>query len=85
MLVLHPSISTVRDSLGAGVVSVALGIGVSDTGTNGVLVTAAKGVLLGIAVIVATEGVALLTPITTGVGERIDGVLVGGRKGVGGL
>jgi hypothetical protein len=30
-------------------------------------------------------GVALFTPITTGVGERIDGVRVGGRKGVGGV
>jgi hypothetical protein len=29
--------------------------------------------------------VALLTPITTGVGECIDGVLVGGKNGVGGL
>lgn len=83
MLVLQPSSSTSTDRVGAGVISVALGIGVSDD--SGVLVTAGNGVLLGTAVIVAIMGVALLTPITTGVGEYIDGVFVGGRNGVGGL
>lgn len=83
MLVLQPSSSTPTDRVGGGVISVALGIGVSDA--SGVLVTAGNGVLLGTAVIVATIGVALLTPITTGVGECIDGVFVGGKNGVGGL
>ena len=32
-----------------------------------------------------TFGVALFTPITTGVGVKMEGVFVGGRNGVGGL
>lgn len=52
---------------------------------NGVLVNGTNGVLLGTVVAVATIGVALLTPMITGVGECIEGVLVGGRNGVGGL
>jgi hypothetical protein len=41
--------------------------------------------IMGVAVSVATMGVAeaLVTPITTGVGVNMDGVGVGGRKGVG--
>ena len=83
MLVLQPNSSTLTDNI--GMICVALGIGVSDAGTSGVFVTAAKGVLLGTAVGVVIIGVALLTPMITGVGERIDGVVVGGRNGVGGL
>lgn len=85
MLVLHPNNSTLTFAVGTRAVFVALPIGVSVAKTNGVLVIAAKGVLLGTAVMVAIMGVALLTPITTGVGESIDGVRVGGRKGVGGV
>jgi hypothetical protein len=40
---------------------------------------------MGVDVTTATVGVALATPITTGVAVKMDGVFVGGRNGVGGL
>ena len=81
MLVLHPSNSTLTDNDGGRVIAV----GVFDDTTSGVLVDGTNGVLLGIALAVATIRVALLAPMITGVGECIDGVLVGGKNGVGGL
>lgn len=85
MLVLHPSNSALTFGVGTSAVFVAVPTGVSVTTTVGVLVIAVNGVLLGTAVIVATWGVALLTPITTGVGESMEGVFVGGKNGVGGV
>jgi hypothetical protein len=69
---------------GASTVMVIVGEGVSDRITMGVFVFPVTGISAG-AVAVATAGVELLTPITTGVGETMDGVCVGGRKGVGGV
>jgi hypothetical protein len=82
MLVLHPNTSTSTADTGAGTVTVAVGVSVGVW--IGVLVITLKGVFV-TTVEVATAGVAVLAPITTGVGETMDGVLVGGRKGVGGL
>src|SRR5690242_1299999 len=82
MLVLHPRTSTL--TAGAGViavsvsntkgVSVMFAIGVSVMGENAVLV---------ITMAVAIIGVDVIPPITTGVGETIEGVCVAGKKGVG--
>jgi hypothetical protein len=78
-LVLHPSTSMLTD--GDGMPPVGLGVsvicvvGVSVMGANGVLVNTTG---------VATPGVGLLTPITTGVGETTTDVCVGGKNGVGG-
>jgi len=82
MLVLHPNTSTLTD--GAPLAGVAVTITVSVGITIGVAVTTPKGVFVGTKVDVAILGVALFIPITTGVGVKIEGVLVGGRKGVGG-
>jgi hypothetical protein len=77
MLVLHPS--TVMEMEGPEGEAVNVGDAVE------VVVSVASGelVLVGAAVEVATSGVGLLTPITTGVAVKIEGVEVGGRKGVG--
>ena len=61
------------------------GISTVCVGTTGVSVLGTNGVLVGINVDVAMLGVALFTPMITGVGVKIDGVFVGGRKGVGGV
>lgn len=82
MLVLQPSNSTPTDRDGVVVITA---VGVLDAVTSGVLVNGTNGVLLGMRVAVTIIGVALLTPMMTGVGEYIEGVLVGGRNGVGGL
>lgn len=83
MLVLHPNSCVLMARLGAATVMLGVGEGVSDRSTIGVFVLPVTGISAG-AVDVAITGVGLLTPITTGVGETIDGVLVGGRNGVGG-
>ena len=77
MLVLQPSTSTeIEGPLGP---LVHVKIGVSEM--------TMPGVFVGMDVAVEMFGVAeaLVTPITTGVAVNIDGVEVGGRKGVGGL
>jgi hypothetical protein len=83
MLVSHPNNSILMDRLGEDTVTVAMEVGTSGTLTIGVFVSPVTGIAPG-AVDVATTGVGLLTAITTGVGETIDGVFVGGRNGVGG-
>jgi hypothetical protein len=82
MLVLHPKTSTL--TAGAGVIAVAVLSGEGVSVTIGVSVTGAKGVLV-ITMAVAMTGVDVLPPITTGVGEMIEGVCVAGKKGVGWL
>jgi hypothetical protein len=83
MLVLQPSTSTLTADTGAKTVDVIEGAPVG--GSICVLVTTVNGVLVTKGVEVGRTGVAVAAPITTGVGETIDGVWVGGRKGVGGL
>src|SRR5512142_150166 len=56
-------------------------ISTARTGPLGELV----GVTLGVSTGVEGVSVALATPMITGVAVKIEGVLVGGRKGVGGL
>jgi hypothetical protein len=82
MLVSHPNNSIPTDRLGEDKVMVAVDEGTSVTITIGVFVIPVTGISP--MVDVAITGVGLLTPITTGVGETIDGVFVGGRNGVGG-
>src|SRR5262245_37250886 len=62
-----------------------LAVKVGETITTAVSVAFGAPVLVtdAVLVIVATTGVELLTPITTGVGVWIGGVGVGGKKGVG--
>src|SRR6476646_7693717 len=82
MLVLQPKTSKL--TAGAGVIDVAVSNteGVSVMFAIGVSVTGANGVWV-ITKAVAIIGVDVLPPITTGVGETIEGVCVAGRKGVG--
>jgi hypothetical protein len=84
MLVLQPRISTERAGPLGEPVGVALGVSLESEGVHdGVFVVVGTEKL----VAVATWGVevTLATPITTGVGVKMEGVLVGGRNGVGGL
>ena len=83
MLVLHPSTSTLMAGIETDAVSVKPDVFVT-TG-RAVSVKTASGVFVIAGMDVAIAGVALLTLITTGVGETIGGVLVAGRKGVGAL
>src|SRR5690349_23775147 len=79
MLVLHPSTSTEMEGPVGAVVWVM-------TGTlEGIKVGTDVAVINGIGVRVAIWGVVLGTPMTIGVAVKMDGVWVGGRKGVGGL
>lgn len=83
MLVLHPNTSTLTAGAPTAIVAVLEGVSVGIT--IGVLVMNGNGVLVITGMAVATFGVALFAPTTTGVGVTMEGVLVGGRKGVGGL
>lgn len=83
MLVLHPNTSTLTAGAPTAIVAVLEGVSVGIK--IGVLVMNGNGVLVITGMAVATLGVALLAPTTTGVGVTMEGVLVGGRKGVGGL
>jgi hypothetical protein len=90
ILVLHPRISTeMAGALGILVdVEVPAGItGVSEgKPTNvGAVVAVINGMGVDVAGMTCGVGVALATPITTGVAVKIEGVFVGGRNGVGGL
>jgi hypothetical protein len=82
MLVLQPRTSTATDGPPGGLAAGGVRAGVSD----GISVGADVAVMnwRGVDVAIAAAGVALAA-ITTGVAVRIEGVLVGGRKGVGGL
>ncbi len=84
ILVLHPNTCTLMAGAGVIAVGVSFTDGVSVIAEIGVSVMGVNGVLV-IAVEVAITGVAVLPPITTGVGETIEGVFVGGIKGVGWL
>ena len=89
MLVLHPSTLTEMDGAPGGTVCVMVAVmdGVSEGSAVGAFVFDGKGVTLAVAVIAGTAGVdeALVTPITTGVAVKAEGVCVHGRNGVGGL
>jgi len=79
MLVLQPSTwMEMEGPLG-------LAVHVGERGSTAVSVAFGAPVLVTdvVLVIVAMAGVEVLTPITTGVGVWIDGVGVGGKKGVG--
>lgn len=77
MLVLQPSTSTEMEGPLGGLVSVRVEISE----------VAGMRVFVGMVVAVGTFGVAdaLVSPITTGVAVKMDGVDVKGRKGVGGV
>jgi hypothetical protein len=77
MLVLHPSTLMEMDGPVGDAVNVGKGINVAVSVEIGALV------LVGATVSVATAGVEVLTPITTGMGVNMDGVGVEGRNGVG--
>lgn len=81
MPVLHPSTSTEM----AGPVGEAVNViaGVLEEGDVGVIVAVENEML--VAVAMTGVEVAGVTPITTGVAVKIEGVFVRGRKGVGGL
>ena len=74
MLVLHPNTMMAMDGPLGEAVNVAV------DGLEGDVLVA---VTVGTFVWVATCGVALATPITTGVAVKMDGVCVGGKNGVG--
>ena len=80
MLVLHPNtVMEIDGPLGEAV-------NVAVDGLDGdvlVAVSAGAFVWVGTGVLVITCGVALATPITTGVAVKMDGVCVGGKNGVG--
>jgi UDP-3-O-[3-hydroxymyristoyl] glucosamine N-acyltransferase len=83
MLVLHPSTVMDMDSPVGELVSVGADVDVVISVVIGALVLVGKNVLVGVTVQVATAGVEVYTPITTGVGVNIDGVDVAGKNGVG--
>jgi len=88
MLVLHPSTITEMDGKppGTAVVGVAgVLVGVSDGNPVGVFVLLGNEVLVAVEVAITGVAEALVTPMMTGVAVKMDGVLVDGRKGVGGL
>jgi hypothetical protein len=84
---LQPRISTETEGTVDTLVCVTTVIGVSVGANVGkTIVGAVVAVIKGMGVEVAICGVQVgLAPITTGVGVKMDGVLVGGRNGVGGL
>jgi hypothetical protein len=77
MLVLQPSTFIEMAGPLGDAVSVTDGVAVAVSVESGALV------LVDVTVTVATTGVEVLTPITTGVGVYMDEVGVAGRKGVG--
>jgi len=81
ILVLQPRTSTEMDGPVGGLVCVLTGV------PEGSKVGAVVAVINGIAVEVAICGVGVPVgaPLPTGVAVKMDGVFVGGRKGVGGL
>jgi hypothetical protein len=80
MLVLQPRISTATEGPLGGLVCVLSGV-LDGSNVGGVV-----AVIKGIGVNVGTCGVDVaLAAITSGVAVKMDGVFVGGRKGVGGL
>ena len=83
MLVSQPSISTETEGPLGGLVCVLVGGGALDGINEGAVVAVIKGMEVEVAI--CGVGVALATPITTGVAVKTEGVFVGGRNGVGGL
>jgi hypothetical protein len=81
MLVLQPRISTEISGPLGELVSAPPGVSEGIDVEVGVAVINVKAV----AVAICGVEVALATPITTGVAVKMEGVLVGGRNGVGGL